>query len=93
MKRIISIIIIIAIFIGAGFLLKKNHDTINKQKLSSDISSAVSVDVTEVKEMTSTHVLHLTGVLNPITELNISAQAQGQITSLKAVCWQPLITG
>ena len=82
MKRIISIIILIVILVASGFLLKKNHDTINQQKLSSGISSVVSVDVTEVKEMTSTHNLHLTGTLSPITELNIAAQAQGQITSL-----------
>lgn len=82
MKRIITILVIILLLVTSGFLLKNNHDTINKQKTSSDITTAVSVDVTEVKEMTSTHVLHLTGVLSPITELNISAQAQGQITSL-----------
>jgi len=82
MKRIISIIIIIVILVSSGFLLKKNYDTINQQQLSTDISAVVSVNVTEVKEMTTGHVLHLTGALNPATELNISAQTQGQITSL-----------
>jgi RND family efflux transporter MFP subunit len=82
MKRIISIIILIVILVASGFLLKKNHDTINQQKTSSGISAVVSVNVTEVKEMTSTHNLHLTGTLSPVTELNIAAQAQGQITSL-----------
>ena len=82
MKRIISILIIIVLLTTSGFLLKKNHDTINQQHLSTGISAVVSVNVTEVKEMTSAHALHLTGTLSPVTELNISAQVQGQITSL-----------
>ena len=82
MKRIISILILIVLLTTSGFLLKKNHDTINKQHLSTGISAVVSVNVTEVKEMTSAHALHLTGTLSPVTELNISAQVQGQITSL-----------
>jgi len=82
MKRIISIIIIITLLVAAGFLLKRSHDTINKQFLSTGISSVVSVNVTEVKEMTSAHTLHLTGTLVPTIELNIAAQTQGQITDL-----------
>jgi len=82
MKRIISILIIIALLVAAAFLLNSSHNKINKQFLSTGISSVVSVNVTEVKEMTSTHTLHLTGTLEPSIELNIAAQTQGQITNL-----------
>ena len=82
MKRIISLLIIVLVLVASGFLLKKNHDTINQQHLSTGISDVVSVNVTEVKEMTSTHALHLTGTLSPVTELNIASEVQGQITSL-----------
>ncbi len=82
MKRIISLLILVLVLVASGFLLKKNHDTINQQHLSTGISSVVSVNVTEVKEMTSAHALHLTGTLSPVTELNIATQVQGQITSL-----------
>ena len=82
MKRIISLLIVILVLVASGFLLKKNHDTINQQHLSTGISAVVSVNVTLVKEMTSAHTLHLTGTLSPATELNIASQVQGQITSL-----------
>ncbi len=82
MKRIISIIIIAVLLIGVVLVLKKNHEKINKPRVSGPISNVVSVNITEAKEMTSTHNLHLTGTLIPVTEVNIAAQTQGQITSL-----------
>ena len=84
MKRIISIIIGIVILVAVGFRLKANHEAINKPKSSSGITMDVSVNVAEVEEKTSGHTLSLTGILSPATELNISAQSQGQITSLNA---------
>jgi len=82
MKRIISIILIVMALVAVVLVLKKNHEKINKPKVKTAISNLVSVSVTEVKEKTSTHNLHLTGTLMPVTEVNIAAQTQGQITSL-----------
>jgi RND family efflux transporter MFP subunit len=82
MKRIISIIIVLVIVVFSVVRLKKSHDIINIQKSNSGIATEINVNVVEVKEMSSGRTLNLTGTLSPVTELNIAAQAQGQITSL-----------
>lgn len=83
MKRIITIIVVgVAIIAGITFQLKRNHQKINKAKPNSGITNVVNVNVAKVSEKGTGNELTLTGTLYPVTELNISAQAQGQITSL-----------
>lgn len=83
MKRIITIIVVsVAIITGITFQLKRNHEKINKVKPNSGITNVVNVNVAKVSEKGTGNELTLTGTLFPVTELNISAQAQGQITSL-----------
>ena len=83
MKRIITIIIVGAVIIGGiAFQLKKNHEKINKTRPNSGISNVVNVNVAKVSKKGTESELNLTGTLYPIAELNIAAQAQGQITSL-----------
>ncbi|MDP4185356.1 MAG: efflux RND transporter periplasmic adaptor subunit [Bacteroidota bacterium] len=83
MKKVITLIVIIVLVVLAGMRLKSNHDKINsKKQTNSGISSVVTVNVTSVKRMESPHTLNLVGTLNPNTEINIAAEAQGQITSL-----------
>ncbi|MBL4561381.1 MAG: efflux RND transporter periplasmic adaptor subunit [Labilibaculum sp.] len=83
MKRIITIIVVGAIIIlGITIQLKRNHEKINKARPNSGISNVVNVNVAKVTEKGTGNELNLTGTLYPIIELNISAQAQGQITSL-----------
>lgn len=83
MKRIIIIIVTGAIIVaGIAFQLNKNHKKINVAKPNSGISNVINVNVAKVSEKGTGNELNLTGTLYPVTELNISAQAQGQITSL-----------
>jgi RND family efflux transporter MFP subunit len=82
MKKIIWIIVIVIIIIAAVLRLKANHDKINKSNANSGISAIVNVNVIQVEEKEAGHTLNLTGSLYPESELNIAAQAQGEITSL-----------
>ncbi|HET9570898.1 MAG TPA: efflux RND transporter periplasmic adaptor subunit [Bacteroidales bacterium] len=82
-NRIISIIIIVLVLVGAGFMLKRSHEKINAGKANL-ISSEIVVSAAEVGETSTGTSLNLTGTLNPFTEVLISAQAAGQITSLNA---------
>ena len=81
-SRIISIIIVVAVLVSAGLLLKRSHDKINSSKADSGISTDVVVSVAEVGVTSTGSTLSLTGNLTPNTELYIAAQASGQITSL-----------
>jgi len=82
-NRIISIIVIVLVVVGAGFMLKKSHEKINAGKINL-ISSKIEVSVAEVGESSTGTTLNLTGTLNPYTEVVVSSQAAGQITSLNA---------
>lgn len=82
MKKIIWIIVFVMIIIAAAIRLKANHDKINKSDTNAGISTVVNVNITEVDEKDAGRTLNLTGTLYPESELNIAAQAQGQITAL-----------
>jgi len=82
-NRIISIIILVLVLVGAGFMLKRSHQKINAGKANL-ISSEIVVSVAEVGETSTGTTLSLTGTLNPYTEVVVSAQTAGQITSLNA---------
>ena len=82
-NRIISIIVIVILVVGAGFMLKRSHEKINAGKINL-ISSEIEVSVAEVGESSTGTNLNLTGTLNPYTEVVVSSQAAGQITSLNA---------
>ncbi len=84
MKRIITIIFVGGVILaGTAFQLKRNHEKINQVKTSSGISNVVNVNVIKVAEKVTGNELNFIGTLYPRTELDISAQAQGQITSLE----------
>ncbi len=80
-NRIISIIIIVLVVAGAGFMLKKSHDKINAGKINL-ISSEIVVSVSEVGETSTGTTLNLSGTLAPYAEVAVASQAMGQITSL-----------
>jgi membrane fusion protein, multidrug efflux system len=82
-NRIISIIILVLVLVGAGFMLKRSHEKINAGKINL-ISSEIEVSVAEVGESSTGTTLNFTGTLNPYTEVVVSSQAAGQITSLNA---------
>lgn len=83
MKRTTGIVVIvILIIVGVVIQLRKSHDKINKSKSNSGISSVVNVNVEKVIEKETDNLLDLTGTLYPAMELDIAAQAQGQVTSL-----------
>lgn len=82
-NRIISIIVLVLVLVGAFFGLKKSHEKINAGKTNL-ISSEIVVSVAEVGETSTGTTLSLTGTLHPYTEVLVSAQTAGQITSLNA---------
>ncbi len=82
-NRIVSIIILVLVLLGVFFMLKRSHEKINAGKANL-ISSEIVVSVAEVGETSTGTSLSLTGTLNPYTEVVVSAQTSGQITSLNA---------
>jgi len=91
-NRIVIIIIILLLVVGVGFLLKRSHDKINAGK-TTQISTEIVVSVAEVGETSTGTTLSLTGTLNPYTEVVVSSQSAGQITSLNAELGQSKSTG
>lgn len=91
-NRIISIIIIVLVIVGAGALLKRSHDKINAGKANL-ISSEVVVSTAIVGESSTGTTLSLTGTLTPYTEVAVAAQTAGQITSMKAELGQKVSKG
>jgi membrane fusion protein, multidrug efflux system len=81
-NRIISIIIIVLVVVGAGSLLMRSHNKINAKKAGVSLSSEIVVSVAEVGTTSTGSTLNLTGTLTPFTEVVVAAQAAGQITSL-----------
>lgn len=84
MKKIITIVVILGVAALIVLRLTSNHKKINaKQNVSTDIGY-VSVETAEVKPMTMDKQLSLVGYLDPFVEVNVAAEAQGNITMLKA---------
>lgn len=84
MKRTIGIIILLLLVAGVVIQLRSGYRKINKAGTLSGNSNIVYVTVSPVETGETNIVLHLTGTLFPVKELNVSAQAQGQITLLDA---------
>jgi membrane fusion protein, multidrug efflux system len=91
-NRIISIIIIVLLVLGAGLLLNRSHKRINAGKTNL-ISSEVVVSVDNVGETSTGTILNLTGTLNPFTEVVVSSETSGQITSLNVELGQQKTKG
>ena len=84
MKRIVIIIVVLALA-GLMFVrLKSNHEKINAQKNISTDLEYVNVTTSKVVLTDYASELNLVGNLNAYTELDVSAEAQGVITSLNA---------
>lgn len=84
MKRIVIIVVVLSL---VGFMvvrLKSNHERINaKNNITTDLDY-VNVTVSKVVSTDYDSELNLVGNLNAYTELDVSAEAQGIITSLNA---------
>jgi len=85
MKRVITIVVIIAILALIVLRLKTNHDKISeaKQQVTTDLSY-VTVNVSQVKKLTLSDSLTLIGYLDAFSEVDVAAEAAGTITSLNA---------
>jgi membrane fusion protein, multidrug efflux system len=84
MKKIIVIVIAIGLVLVLVLRLKSNHNKINaKKEISTDLGY-VNVNVSKVQRLAFAPELNLVGTLNAITEVNVSAETQGVITSLNA---------
>jgi RND family efflux transporter MFP subunit len=81
MKKIIALVIVIAIVIAAAIKFSNNREKNISQKdnISSDV---VSVTTTDVVMKSSSFTFEFTGTLYPINEVDIVAETQGKITSL-----------
>jgi membrane fusion protein, multidrug efflux system len=84
MKKIIIIVVALAILGLIIFRLVGNHEKIIANKNVSTDLSYVSVDVSLVKKMSLNDSLHLVGYLEAYSEINIATQSSGIITSLNA---------
>jgi len=88
MKKIIIIVISIAVLVFIVFRLSTNYKKINAIKDISTDLAYVSVNVFPVSKMTINDSLHLTGYTEAHSEIDIAAEAQGTITSLNAALGQ-----
>jgi RND family efflux transporter MFP subunit len=84
MKRIITIIVIVAILALIVFRLKSNHNKIEASKVVKTELGYVTVNVTPVKKMTLDENLSLVGYLDAFSEVDVAAEAAGTITTLNA---------
>lgn len=88
MKKIIIIVVALAILALIIFRLSTNYKKINASKDVSTDLAYVSVNVSPVSKMTISDSLQLTGYTEAYSEIDIAAQAQGTITSLNTVLGQ-----
>ncbi|NTW31146.1 MAG: efflux RND transporter periplasmic adaptor subunit [Bacteroidetes bacterium] len=84
MKKIIIIVIALAVLVFIVFRLSINYKKINVSKDVSTDLAYVSVNVSPVSKMSINDSLQLTGYMEAYFEIDIAAEAQGTITSLKA---------
>ena len=88
MKKIIIIVVALAILALIIFRLSTNYKKINASKDVSTDLAYVSVNVFPVSKMTISDSLQLTGYTEAHSEIDIAAEAQGTITSLNAALGQ-----
>jgi len=84
MKKVITVVVIIALLALIVFRLKSNHDKISAAKVVSTDISYISVNVSPVKKMVLNDSLHLVGYLDAFSEVDVAAEASGTITVLNA---------
>lgn len=84
MKRIITIVVVVALLALIVLRLISNHEKINATKNVKTDLTYVSVNVSPVVKMSLIDSLRLTGYLDAFSEIEIASQAQGIITSLDA---------
>src|SRR3989339_1394068 len=84
MKKIIIIVVALAILALIIFRLSTNYKKINASKDVSTDLAYVSVNVSPVSKMTMSNSLQLTGYMDAYSEIDIAAEAQGTIVSLSA---------
>jgi len=84
MKKIIIIVVALAILAFIIFRLSTNYKKINASKDVSTDLAYVSVNVSPVSKMTMSNSLQLTGYMDAYSEIDIAAEAQGTIVSLNA---------
>jgi membrane fusion protein, multidrug efflux system len=83
MKRIITIIVIVALLALIAFRLVSNKKEINaKNKMPESTSAAIAVNVAQVESKTNERNLTLVGTVIPDKEIEIKSEVQGKITSL-----------
>src|SRR3989339_1858881 len=88
MKKIIIIVIALAVVALVAFRLSINYKKINASKDVSTDLAYVSVNVSPVLKMSITDSLQLTGYMEAYSEVDIAAEAQGTITSMNAALGQ-----
>ena len=82
MKKIIIIVIALAVLVFIVFRLTINYKKINANKDVSTDLAYVSVNVSPVSKISISDSLQLTGYMEAYSEIDIAAEAPGIITSL-----------
>ena len=88
MKKIIIIIIALAVLALIVLRLSTNYKKVNANKNVSTDLAYVSVNVSPVSKMAISDQLQLTGYMEAYSEIDIAAEAQGKITLLNATLGQ-----
>ncbi len=83
MKKAIIIIVVMVLAVLIFVRLKSNHDKINAKKEVSTDLDYVNVTATKVKSMDIEQHLSLVGNLTAYSEVEVSSEVQGTVTSLQ----------
>jgi len=84
MKKIIVIVIALAVLALIVLRLTTNYKKVNASKDVSTDLAYVSVNVSPVSKIAMSNSLQLTGYMDAYSEIDIAAEAQGTIVSLNA---------
>ena len=93
MKKIIIIVVALAILALIIFRLSTSYKKTNATKDVSTDLAYVSVNVSPVLKMSTNDSLQLTGYMEAYSKIDIAAEAQGTITSLNAALGQNISKG
>jgi RND family efflux transporter MFP subunit len=93
MKKMIIIVIALAVSALIVFRLSTNFKKVNASKDVSTDLAYVSVNVSPVSKMAISDQLQLTGYMEAYSEIDVAAEAQGKITSLNAELGQVISKG
>lgn len=89
MKKLIVIIVILALTVTMVLRLKSNHEAINtKKKVSEIVDMPVAVNAVSVNRMSANKSIDLVGKLSAWKDLTIAAEASGKIVSLNVEAGQ-----